>query len=140
MTGVILFGVGSPIVIDFEESRRRAGLPLAAGIHNRPGPSYLSEGARTLSPDELGSELLRLPFLVPLFTQGYRQAAAREAARYGLQHPFSLVDPSVSAEPRPWNLHTCGRQPRRRQYFPSPSLTVAQASAITRSSVISSRS
>jgi sugar O-acyltransferase (sialic acid O-acetyltransferase NeuD family) len=103
MTGVILFGVGSAIVIDFEESLHRARVPLAAGIRNRPGPSYLSEDARTLPPDELGSELLRLPFLVPLFTPGYRQEAAQEAARYGLQHPFSLVDPSVAA-PRRLNL------------------------------------
>jgi len=100
MTGVILFGVGSPIVIDFEESLQRAGISVVAGIRNRAGLSHLSEDVRILSPEDLCPELGRLPFLVPLFTPGYRQTAAQEAARYGLQHPFRLVDPSVTAPRR----------------------------------------
>ena len=50
MEGVILFGVGSPIVPYFEESLHRAGQPIAADIRNRPGPHYLSEDVRILSP------------------------------------------------------------------------------------------
>jgi hypothetical protein len=83
-TGVLLFGVGSPIVIDFEESLCRAGLSLVAGIRNRPEVSYLSEDVRTLTPEALSSALLGLPFLVPIFTPGYRQMAVEEAARDGL--------------------------------------------------------
>jgi len=98
--GVILFGVGSPIVIDFEESLHRADQPIAAGIRNRPGPDYLSEEVPVLTPDQLSSGLLSLPFLVPLFTPGYRQEAVQEAALCGLKHPFILVDPSVVAPRR----------------------------------------
>jgi sugar O-acyltransferase (sialic acid O-acetyltransferase NeuD family) len=95
MRGVILFGVGSPIAVDFEESLHRAGLALAAGIRNRPEPSYLSGDARVLSPQDLDADLLALPFLVPLFTPGHRHQAADEAARWGLREPFTLVDCSV---------------------------------------------
>ncbi|ACL61777.1 DapH/DapD/GlmU-related protein [Methylobacterium nodulans] len=97
MPGVILYGVGSPLVVDVEESLYRAGLPLVAGVRNHPGLDHLPEGARILAPDDLGPEELDLPFLVPLFTPGHRQAAAREAAQRGLHRPFALIDPSVAA-------------------------------------------
>ena len=100
MTGVILFGVGSPIVVDFEESLHRAGQPIAAGVRNRPGPHYMSDDVRILSPEQLRTGLLPLLFLVPLFTPGYRQEAAREAADCGLHHPFTLIDPTVAASRR----------------------------------------
>jgi sugar O-acyltransferase (sialic acid O-acetyltransferase NeuD family) len=94
-TSVILFGVGSPILIDVEESLHRSGLRIAAGIRNRPGPSHLSGEAHALIPDEIGADLLDLPFLVPLFTPGHRHAAAREAAQLGLSRPATLIDPTV---------------------------------------------
>jgi sugar O-acyltransferase (sialic acid O-acetyltransferase NeuD family) len=95
MVGVILFGVGSPIIGDFEESLYRAGLTIAAGIRNRPVPNCLSTDARVLCPEELVAELLTTPFLVPLFTPGHRHHAAREAAHIGFRNPFTLVDRSV---------------------------------------------
>lgn len=98
--GLILFGVGSPIVVDVEESLHRAGLGVAAGIRNRPGPSHLSEDARVLVPEEIAAGLLDVPFLVPLFTPGHRQAAAQEAARLGLGRPAVLVDPTAAAPRR----------------------------------------
>ena len=100
MTGVILFGVGSSIVIDIEESLHRAGFAIAAGVRNRAAPSYLSDEQRLLTPDEMQPDLLHLPYLVPLFTPGHRQEAAREAADRGLCHPFILVDPTVAAPRR----------------------------------------
>jgi sugar O-acyltransferase (sialic acid O-acetyltransferase NeuD family) len=99
MGGVILFGIGSPLVADFEESLHRAGLSLAAGIRNRPEPSCLSGDARVLFPEELDTDLLALPFLIPLFTPGHRHQAAREAALWGLRDPFTLIDCSI-ATPR----------------------------------------
>lgn len=103
MTALVLFGVGSTIVVDFEESLHRAGLTIAAGIRNREGPCHLSPGERVLTPGEMGAEVLRLPYLVPLFTPGHRQEAAREAARCGLRDPFSLIDPTAAA-PRQFDL------------------------------------
>ncbi len=100
MTAVILFGVGSTIVIDFEETVHRAGHAIAAGIKNREGPCHLSPGERVLTPEEMDEDLLQLPYLVPIFTPGHRQEAAREAARYGLRYPYSLVDPTTAAPRR----------------------------------------
>lgn len=97
MRGVILFGIGSPIVADVEESLYRARLPLVAGIANHPGPVHLPEGARILAPDDITDEERDLPFLVPLFTPGHRHAAAGEAARRGFGRPLTLIDPSVAA-------------------------------------------
>ncbi|MFO1205417.1 MAG: hypothetical protein U1E63_06765 [Burkholderiales bacterium] len=100
MTAVILFAVGSSIVVDVEESVHRRGLTIAAGIRNREGPCHLSPGERVLTPEELDASLRQLPYLVPLFTPGHRQEAAREATRYGLCEPFRLIDPTAAAPRR----------------------------------------
>ncbi|MCJ2011954.1 acetyltransferase [Methylobacterium sp. J-076] len=100
MRGVILYGVGSPIVVDVEESLHRAGLTLVAGIANHPGPSHLLEGAPVKAPAGLTDGERDLPFLVPLFTPGHRHAAVADAARHGLHRPLTLIDPSVAAPRR----------------------------------------
>lgn len=100
MTSIILFAVGSPIVVDVEESLYRAGISVAAGIQNRPGPNYLPAEVLLLGPEQITPDQLGLAFLVPLFTPGHRQAAAREAAQLGLDQPFRLIDPSVPAPRR----------------------------------------
>jgi hypothetical protein len=58
MGGVILFGTGSPLLVDVDESLHRAGCRIAAGIRNWPGPDHLPEGVPTMVPDELASDLL----------------------------------------------------------------------------------
>jgi sugar O-acyltransferase (sialic acid O-acetyltransferase NeuD family) len=100
ITGVVLFGTGSPLLGDIEESLRRAGIPVAAGVRNRPEASHLSPDTVSWRPEELPAAYLDLPFMVPIFTPAYRQAAAREAAALGLHRPQTLVDPSVAAPRR----------------------------------------
>ena len=80
MTSLVLFGIGSSLLADVEESIFRANLRVAAGVRNRPGPRHLSDGTPVVCADDLTPELLALPFLVPLFTPRHRHAAAREAA------------------------------------------------------------
>jgi sugar O-acyltransferase (sialic acid O-acetyltransferase NeuD family) len=100
MKAVILFAIGSPILADVEESLHRAGWSIAGGIQNRPGPSHLSADTPVLHPEQITPDLMRLPFLVPLFTPANRQQAAREAAQSGLEQPFSLIDPSATVPRR----------------------------------------
>ena len=100
MTSLVLFGVGSSLLADVEESVFRANLRIVAGVRNRPGPSHLSDATPLVCTDDLPPEWLALPFLVPLFTPGHRHAAAREAARLGFGNPFRLIDPSVAAPRR----------------------------------------
>lgn len=95
VTRVVLFGIGSPIIVDVEESLCRAGHAIAAGVRNHPGQIHIAEAAPILKPEDLSAEWLDLPYLVPLFTPANRQAAAGDAARAGMRHPFNLVDPSV---------------------------------------------
>jgi sugar O-acyltransferase (sialic acid O-acetyltransferase NeuD family) len=102
MNAVILFGIGSPILADVEESLYRAGWSVAGGIQNRPGPSHMSANAPVLLPEQITPYLMRLPFLVPLFTPANRHQAALEAAQSGLEQPFSLIDPSATV-PRRFN-------------------------------------
>ncbi|RAI57966.1 DapH/DapD/GlmU-related protein [Roseicella frigidaeris] len=100
MTAALLFGIGSPLVVDVEESLHRAGLRVAAGIHNCGGRHWLPEGIAVLAPEALSGALLDLPYLVPLFTPRHRRLAARQAASLGLRHPLSLIDPSIAAPRR----------------------------------------
>ncbi len=98
MSAIVMFGVGSPIVSDFEESISRAQLSIAAGVINRPEAKiFLSAKHKTLSTNEVDDALRDLPFLVPLFTPGHRQTAALEAAALGFKTPFALIDRSVAA-------------------------------------------
>jgi sugar O-acyltransferase (sialic acid O-acetyltransferase NeuD family) len=103
VTAVLFFGIGSPVLHDVEESLYRAGLSVAAGIRNHSGPSHLPDGIELMHPEQVTPAMLKLPFLVPLFTPAHRQRAAREAAQLGLDHPACLIDPSV-ATPRRLNL------------------------------------
>jgi len=95
MNGVVIYGTGSPILVDVEESLRRAGIPVRAGVRNRECDSYLSAEPPTFAPGAVPAELKKLPFLVPLFTPAHRQEAAREAETQGFSEPFSLIDPTV---------------------------------------------
>ncbi len=95
MIGIVLFGTGSPVIVDVEESVVRAGRAVAAGIRNRPGPCHLPEDVAACRVEEAGPSLRALPFLVPLFTPGHRQTALREAEAAGFRDTWTLVDPSV---------------------------------------------
>jgi len=92
---ILLFGIGSPVVVDVEESLQRAGLEVAAGIQNRPVPSHLLGNAPIVNADTIAAELLKMPFLVPLFSPSNRRTAVEEAEKSGLKTPFTLIDPTA---------------------------------------------
>jgi sugar O-acyltransferase (sialic acid O-acetyltransferase NeuD family) len=96
---VILFGIGSPLLPDYEESLHRAGVRVTGGVRNRPERSYLADGTPSWTEADLPGELVDHPFLVPIFTPAYRQIAAREANALGLSRAFVLLDPT-SVVPR----------------------------------------
>jgi len=90
---ILLFGTGSTIIVDVEESIARAAMTIAAGIRNINGKTYSS--APELTPDSIPADLKALPFLVPLFTPRHRYAASLEAEEIGLDNPFTLIDPTA---------------------------------------------
>lgn len=100
---IVLYGVASPIVVDVEESVSRAGLRIAGAVHNVAGEPRLLDTTRLIDPQSIGAELLKSPFLVPLFTPGNRQLAAMEALSVGFVSPFTLVDPTAIV-PSAWTV------------------------------------
>ena len=96
MTQVVLYGIGSPILVDVEESLFRAGISIVAGLKNFAGESFLSESVKVITPDAFDNGILELPFIVPLFTPGHRWQAATEARALGFSRPYGLIDPTVT--------------------------------------------
>jgi sugar O-acyltransferase (sialic acid O-acetyltransferase NeuD family) len=94
MRALIFFGIGSPILVDYEESLYRLGGSVVAGIKNRDGATHLAAGVPVLTPDELDDAVKSIPFLVPLFTPAHRIAAAAEARALGLAPATPLIDPT----------------------------------------------
>src|SRR5262245_23608723 len=94
MERVALFGVGSPVVADVEETLLRLGIELAAAVANVPGEIYLGNRQPVVAKDQLTAEILATPFLVPLFTPAYRQLAADEARSLGFSTPAVVIDPT----------------------------------------------
>ena len=97
MQGVVIYAIGSPIVVDLEESLFRAGIPLRAGVQNQAGDCFLSDPTLVVTRDAIPHHIKNFPFMVPLFSPGNRQQAVRQAEKLGFKHPFSLIDPSVAA-------------------------------------------
>jgi UDP-3-O-[3-hydroxymyristoyl] glucosamine N-acyltransferase len=93
MTTVTLFGVGSPIVVDVEESCWRAGWSILAGISNVAAPSWVSDAVpvRTVTPDLA----LTGPVLVPLFSPVNRRIALHQAVSLGANLFPPLIDPTA---------------------------------------------
>ena len=93
---VLLYGVGSPLAIDAQECCRRAGLVVAAGVHNVDGPVHVTDGVRIVVPAALSDVERRLACIVPLFTPGHRHAAVADAAHNGVARGATLVDPTAT--------------------------------------------
>lgn len=95
MSRIVLYGIGSPLVVDYVESAHRAQRAIALGVCNVVGEIHLARDTPICAPDEVPPDLRVLPILVPLFTPGYRQKGAREADANGFATPTTLVDPTA---------------------------------------------
>jgi sugar O-acyltransferase (sialic acid O-acetyltransferase NeuD family) len=108
MRAVVIFGVGSSLVVDLEEGLRRAGTPIAAAVANVPGEAYLLDRGPLVDRSELTPEITEEPYLVPLFTPANRHRAVEDAVSLGFKTPSRFTDPSVAvpeslaAEPGLW--------------------------------------
>lgn len=95
MDHVVIYGVGSPLVVDVQESLMRAGVAIAAAIRNMDCEVRLLEGVTAIGPSELTAEMLALSFLAPFFRPANRQKVVREAFAAGFRAGYSLLDPTV---------------------------------------------
>jgi sugar O-acyltransferase (sialic acid O-acetyltransferase NeuD family) len=91
----VLYATGSAVIVDVEESLRRAGIVLAAGIRNHPGTCYLGDPQLSVAFNDLDGALVHLPYLVPLFTPANRRTAVEEARDRGFVNALTLIDPTA---------------------------------------------
>jgi carbonic anhydrase/acetyltransferase-like protein (isoleucine patch superfamily) len=93
MSPVTLFGIGSPIVVDVEESCLRAGWLVGLGIRNVSAPVFCSD---SVTVQEVTPGLsLRGPVLLPLFSPANRRFAWQQAVTLGAADFPALLDPTA---------------------------------------------
>jgi sugar O-acyltransferase (sialic acid O-acetyltransferase NeuD family) len=96
MQGVVIYGVGSAVVVDVEASLERAGFHVVAAVKNVPGDVHLLDTSTLIEASEVTPEFRSHPFVIPLFGPANRQKAASEAFESGFMQPLSLIDASVA--------------------------------------------
>ena len=95
MGSLLLFAVGSPLIVDYEETCRRLEVSIAAAVANRDGAVFFSDPSRVRSVAQLTDALLGEPCLCPLFTPSNREIAVTEAASLGFGFAQPLIDPTA---------------------------------------------
>ncbi len=92
---LVLIGAGSSIIVEFEETCRRLGVPIAAIVRNLPGACHALAADRVIDLDALTEEHRRMPAAIPLFTPAFRQGVFAQASRLGFAQFPPLVDPTA---------------------------------------------
>jgi sugar O-acyltransferase (sialic acid O-acetyltransferase NeuD family) len=91
----VLYGIGSPLVIELEESCARAGVRIAAGVRNVDGAVHTSAEVRVVERNALTRDDAAHEFLIGLFTPAFRLAARNEALGSGFTRGMTLIDPTA---------------------------------------------
>ena len=94
MKKLLLFGVGSPLVVEVEETCHRLGLEILAFVRNREGDDHCSDRTRVVSASEVPHDFVKCLFLCPIFTPENRRIGVSEALALGLAPSPGVVDPT----------------------------------------------
>ena len=95
MIELVLFGIGSTVVAEYEETCRRLGYRVAAGVRNRPGAVHLDGATPVVERERVRTELLAIPCVCPLFGPANRRIAVGEALAAGFVFADALIDPTA---------------------------------------------
>jgi sugar O-acyltransferase (sialic acid O-acetyltransferase NeuD family) len=90
---IVLFGVRSPLVVDYEETCRRAGIEIVAGVNLGGTPRSVGI-AKIVTPDALVAGP-GAPFVVCAFGPVRRRELTVLAVSRGLRIAEALVDPTA---------------------------------------------
>lgn len=90
----MLFGIGSPIVAEYEETRTRLGVAIV-GVRNRPGATHFHDRVTIVDAGSIPPPVLRLPCVCPMFTPLNRFRAHEEARAAGFRFAAALIDPTA---------------------------------------------
>lgn len=92
---IVLYGAGSSILVDFEETCHRLRLDVVAIVNNQDGPSFAIHAEKVVTRREFVERCLAYPLLFPMFTPGHRKHALEEARGLGARSFATLVDPTA---------------------------------------------
>jgi hypothetical protein len=92
---VVLFGIGSALIVEYVETCRRLGYRIVAAVNNRPGPTFFADDEKIVGVREIAPALREAACWCPIFTPRHRLAAAAEAAALGFRFPHALIDPNA---------------------------------------------
>jgi UDP-3-O-[3-hydroxymyristoyl] glucosamine N-acyltransferase len=95
MQSVVLYGSGSSLIVDVEETCRRCGLLVAAIIKNVEGDDRCLDRTKLVRLSEASPQLLSLPIIIPLFAPANRKQAWEEAKGRGAVTFATLLDPTA---------------------------------------------
>lgn len=95
MSSIVLYGAGSPILGDVEDTCRRLGRTIEAVVQNIAEAGPLEPGRQIIRLAGLTVARLKLCFSVPLFGPANREFAWSEAIGLGARTFEPLVDPTA---------------------------------------------
>jgi sugar O-acyltransferase (sialic acid O-acetyltransferase NeuD family) len=91
---IVLFGVRTPLVVDYEETCRRLGIEVAAGI-SVLGTPRMSGPSRIVPIDDIAAANLGDPFITCAFSSERRKELSELALASGLKAAEALIDPTA---------------------------------------------
>ncbi len=96
-TDVVLFGVGSSLIVEYAETCRRLGYPIVGAVRNHPDPVYFAEATKIVEVPALALDpaLRDALCFCPIFTPASRAAAVAEATALGFTFSRALIDPTA---------------------------------------------
>ena len=95
MESVVLYGAGSPVIVDIEETCLRRGLLVKAIIANVDGENFAIDKSKIVGAADISPELLDLSITIPLFTPAHRKFAFDQARALGATRFNPLIDPTA---------------------------------------------
>jgi len=92
MTKIILFGARSPLIVEFEETCRRAAIEIAAAVNVAGAPRTIAT-ERVVDLTELASLDRTIPFIACAFGPQRRRELVSLALSHDLRLADALLDP-----------------------------------------------
>jgi sugar O-acyltransferase (sialic acid O-acetyltransferase NeuD family) len=92
--GIVIVGVRSPMIVDYEEVCRRAGLTIRAGVSVNGSPR--TAAIRTIwAPDSLDPSARGFAFIACAFAPSRRKALHKLGLELGLTSAPAIIDPAA---------------------------------------------
>jgi acetyltransferase-like isoleucine patch superfamily enzyme len=91
---LVLLGVGSSFVVEYEETCLRLGINIAAYIRNTEDPAFATDIDKVITLEELTRDWVLKPVAFPLVTPAYRKNVFDLAIKTGFTWFPAMIDPT----------------------------------------------